>query len=148
MATDAVYDAIKTYLAANTAALADPSGGAVPTIRYENEAFDKPEPPVPFVAMAVSSTVYGQQSIGASVQADNRWDEKGTLWLFVMVPTGYGASRARQLAKQACDLFRGKTLLGGSLEFLDAFIGRGAEAQEDGNWFALPVGIDWLHIEA
>jgi hypothetical protein len=148
MAADTVYDAIKAYLAASTASLADPVGGSVPTIRYENEKFDKPEPPSPFVAMAVSSTVYGQQSIGASIQADNRWDEKGTLWLFVMVPTGYGASRARGLAKQCCDLFRGKTLLGGNLEFMDAFIGRGAEAQEAGNWFELPVGIDWLHVEA
>jgi len=66
----------------------------------------------------------------------------------VFVPVGSGAVRARQLAKQLCNLFRGLTLLNDSLEFMDSFIGEGAPAPEEGNWFELSVAIEWRRIEA
>jgi hypothetical protein len=149
VAADLVYDAIQAYLqtAANVAVLAD-AGGNVPQFRFENEEFIKPDPPSPWIAVAITGVLYGQQSLGASVQADNRWDEQGHLWLPVFVPIGTGGSRARQLAKQLADIFRGLTLLSGSLEFRDAFIGDGGPSVETGNWYELICAIEWRRIDA
>ena len=150
MAADAVYDAIKDFLdtPANVTSLADSVTGAVPTFRFENEQFDQPNPPVPWVAMALTSHSYGQVSIGASEQADNQWQEDGDLWLSVFVPINSGASRARQLAKQLADLFRGRQMLSDTLEFLDAFIGGAGPAPDEGNWFELDLIIQWRRVEA
>lgn len=150
MATDAVYDAIKTYLQtpATVAVLADPSTAVIPPFRFENETFDKPDPPAPWISAALTGVLYGQKSIGASRQADNRWDETGHLWIPVFVPIGTGSSRARQLAKMLADIFRGLTLLAGSLEFLDAFIGEGSPSPEEGNYYELAVVIEWRRVEA
>jgi hypothetical protein len=147
MAADAVYSAIVAYLAANTASLADPVTGDIPYIRYENDPLAPPDTK-PWVAVALTGQLYSQQSIGAATQADNRWDERGHLWLPVFVQTGSGAVRARQLAKQLADLFRGQRLVNDTLEFMDAFIDEGAPAQEDGNWFRIPVAIEWRRFEA
>ncbi|MCB1499713.1 MAG: hypothetical protein KDK07_07960 [Bauldia sp.] len=150
MADDAVYDAIKAFLStpSNVAGLADPDTAEVPPIRFENEAFTKPNPPAPWISVALTGVLYGQQSIGESVQADNRWDERGHLWLPVFVAAGAGASQPRRLAKKLADLFRGLTLLSGDLEFMDAFIGEGGPAEEEGNWYELPLAIEWRRVEA
>lgn len=149
MAADAVYDAIKAYLetAANVAGLADSVTGTVPPFRFENEAFSKPDG-TPWIAVAMTAVLYGQQSIGASLQADNRWDEAGHAWFSIFVAVGTGASRARQLAKMLADIFRGLHLLNGSLEFMDSFIGEGEPAQDEGNWYMLPLAIEWRWVEA
>jgi hypothetical protein len=151
MAADAVYTAIKAFLsnAANVAVLADPTTHVVPPFRYENETFTLPNNPLaPWVDMALSSVLYGQQSIGAETQADNRWDETGHLWLSVFVEAGTGSERVRELAKLLADMFRGLTLLNKNLEFMDSFIGEGQPNAEDGNWFKLPLIIEWRRIEA
>lgn len=145
MSSDTVYDAIRAYLTAQWTAT---------PIRFENEVADASNNPLPpstptsWIAMAISGTAYGQQSIGAAEQTDNRWDEEGILWLYVMVPSGTGASLARQHAKALADLFRGTTLLSGSLEFMDAYIGRGAPSTENGNWWEIAVDIEWRRMDA
>ncbi len=139
MATDAVYDAVKAYLTAQW---------TVTPIRWENELFEKPEPPSHWIAVALTGVLYGQQSIGASLQAANRWDETGSLWISVFAPIGVGASYARALAKQLADIFRGTTLLSGSLEFMDAVIGTNGPAPEEGNWFEILCSIEWRRMEA
>src|SRR5258706_9306764 len=118
MASGAVFDAIRKFL--------DGTGGngawqTIP-IRWENEPLDPL--PVSFVDVEMTGTAYGQQSIGASRQQDNRWDEEGVVWLHVLVKINTGGSVVRTYAKSLADLFRGLTLLNGSLEFRDAFIGR------------------------
>ncbi len=150
MATDAVYGAIKAHLetAANVAVLADPITGVVPPFRFENEQFTKPDPVAPWIDVALTGVLYGQQSIGAHTQADNRWDETGRLWMPVFVPVNTGGTRARQIAKLLADIFRGLTLLNGDLEFMDAFIGDSGPAPEEGNWFQLNLVIDWRRVEA
>jgi hypothetical protein len=149
MATDAVYDAIMAHLKDSDviAVLSQPVSG-VPPIRFENDdQFAVPDAK-PWISMALSGVVYGQASIGASAQADNLWDEKGELWLVVIVPKGSGGSQARSIAKKLADIFRGLQLLDDDLEFLDAFIGQGGPAQEEGSWYELPLVIDWRYAEA
>jgi len=152
MASSVVFDAIKTYLTEQW--LTSP-------LQFENEPeIDKtdpatrpgtPESPVqnaPWVMVEMTGTLYGQQSIGAATQATNRWDEEGQLWLHVFVPTGTGGHTARLHAKSLADLFRGTTLSGGSLEFMDAQIGMGEPGGADGAWFSVSVVLDWRYIEA
>jgi hypothetical protein len=143
MASAAIFDAIRTFL--------DGTGGngswTTTPIRWENEAFTLPDH-TPFVSVEMTGTLYGQESFGASTQALNRWDEEGVLWLHVLVPDGSGGHTVRLYAKQLADLFRGKTLLSGSLEFRDAFIGRGVAGVETGNWYRLSTYINWRRIDA
>jgi hypothetical protein len=119
----------------------------------QNAAMDgsalPPQTPGPFVALNFSGRNYGQVSIGASVQADNRWDETGVVMLDVLVPAGTGSRAARTYAKQLADLFRGLTLLGDTLEFLDASLGSGAASDRfNGNYYVIPVDIEFRRIEA
>lgn len=139
MASNTVYDAVKTYLTAQWSST---------TIAWENEPFSKPEPPAHWIAVEMQGTLYGQQSIGAGEQADNRWDEEGILWVHIMAPTGEGSSTARQYAKAIADLFRGTMLLSDSLEFMDASIGAGERGDDDGNYWRLTCTIDWRRMEA
>ena len=144
MASSVVFDAIKDYLITNF---------TTTPLQFENEpAIDTNDPatglPAPWVQVEMTGTLYGQVSIGAATQATNRWDEEGQLWLHVFVPTGTGGHTARLHAKSLADLFRGTTLSGGSLEFMDAQIGMGEPGDEDGAWFRISLVVDWRYIEA
>lgn len=138
MASADVFAAIKTYLNSNW---------STTPIRWENETFT---PPLDsgWVAVEMTGTLYAQQSIGASEQADNRWDEEGVLWLHALVPMGTGGLTVRTYAKQLADLFRGLGLLNDTLEFRDAFIGRGTPGVENGNWYRVSTYIKWRRIDA
>jgi hypothetical protein len=143
MASGAVFSAIRTFL--------DGTGGngawQTTPVRWENEALY----PLPtnFVDVEMTGTSYGQQSIGASRQHDNRWDEEGVLWIHVLVPINTGGFVARTYAKSLADLFRGLTLAtNGSLEFKDAFIGRGQPGFEDGGYYRVSVYINWRWMDA
>lgn len=138
MASDVVYSAIKTYLTAQWTNC---------PIAWENESFDKPEPPAPWVLFEITGNMYDQQSIGDSPQAANRWDEEGMMWLHVMVPKGTGSVLARHYAKGLADVFRGARLID-TMEFLSATIGEGAPGDEQGNYFRVSVSIDWRRWEA
>lgn len=139
MADDVVYGAIKDYL--TTAWTACP-------IAWENETFVKPNPLAPWVLFEITGTMYDQESIGEGVQADNRWDMEGIIWLHVMVPRNSGSIVARQYAKALADLFRGKQLLADSLEFLECKIGEGAPGEESGTWYRVSTSVDWRRWDA
>lgn len=141
---DEVFEAIESYLGDGV------STGAWTACRiyYPNDGFQPPADGSPFVKFEITGTIYGQQSIGAAVQADNRWDEAGHIWLHVMVQAGSGTGPARGAAKALAVLFRGLRLLNDRLEFLDAGIGMGEPGDGDGNWFRISVDQRWRLIEA
>lgn len=136
MASDAVYDAVRGYLASNWSET---------PIAWENEAFTRPEPMAPWLAVEIAGSLYSQESIGADTQAANRWDEAGTLFLHVFVPAGTGSSTARRHCKTLADLFRGARLIGDALEFMDASIGLGEPGDEEGTTYRISVSVDWRH---
>lgn len=142
MASGAVYGAIRTFL--------DGTGGngawQTTPIRWENEPIF-PLPPV-FVDVEMTGTSYDQESLGASTQAANRWDEEGSLWLHVLVGINSGGQVARTYCKSLADLFRGLTLLNNSLEFREAFIGRGQPGFEDGKFYRITTYINWRRMDA
>jgi hypothetical protein len=128
MASGPVFDAVKSYISTNWTAT---------RVRFENEPFELDNGY--FLDIEMTGSAYGQQSIGAGRQKDNRWDEEGSLWIHVMAPINSGGSQVRAYAKQAADMFKGTTLIGGGLEFLDAMIGRGQPGFEDGMYFRVTV---------
>jgi hypothetical protein len=150
MASDVVYTAIRQYL---DGVNATPAAWSVTPIQYENEApvamADGSGTPTPWIMIEMTGTLYGQESIGANTQAQNRWDEEGQLYCHVFIPSGGGGLVARQLAKQFADLFRGTRLLSDqTLEFMDASIGMGEIGDDSGNWFRISVDIHWRRMEA
>lgn len=151
MASDAVYDAVKDYLTAQwtTSPIQWPNEPQIdttdPTTRGDP---NNPPRPAPWVLFQITGTLYGQESIGAETQAANRWDEAGLIWFHVVVPAGTGGSVVRRHAKQLADLFRGTTLLSGSLMFGDARLGEGQAGNVDGSEYVVSVSLDWRYIEA
>jgi hypothetical protein len=150
MASGAVSAAIEDYLKANwTTTLLSlendskaTDGSVLPPVNSAGES-------IAFVAASFTGRTYQQVSLGASQQKDNRWDEEGILFLDVLVPNNTGSRDARTFAKSLCDLFRGLTLLSGSLEFRAASIGEGVKSDKyTGNYFSIPVDIDWRRVEA
>jgi hypothetical protein len=138
--TDPVTDAIEAYV--------KNAFDAYPICWENDNTFRQPEPPAPWVKFEIAGTLYAQETIGAGDQADNRWDEEGTIWWHVMVPAGTRGSRARGIAKTLANLFRGKTLLSGSLEFLEAQVGTGEPGNETGSYWRVSVSIDWRRMDA
>lgn len=153
LSADIVFDAIRSHIEAGWT--------ATEAVAWENDGFWRrtvadpdvweqftTDAPVgqPWVLVEMQGTLYGQASIGADVQADNRWDEEGVLLIHAFVPAGTGARLARQIARAAANLFRGVTLDSGSIEFLDATMGLG-EADEEGNFFRLTTSVDWRRCE-
>lgn len=143
MASDVVSEAIKKHLQDNWTKT---------PIQFENEkkvpVADARGMPTPWVMVEYTGNLYGQQSIGASRQADNRWDEEGKLFIHVFAPAGTGGKTPRMYAKQLADLFRGTLLVNDTLEFRDASIGLGEAGDEKGNWFRISTEIDWRRMEA
>lgn len=135
---DPVYDAVRAHVEQRW---------TFTEIRWPNETYDAP-PDGPWVIFEIFGTVYGQQSLGMDIQADNRWDHEGHIWFHVMVPQGAGSTNIRGAAKALADLFRGLRLMNQKLEFMDASIGPGASADETGNWFRVSVSIQWRNWEA
>lgn len=145
MASGVVYAAVRTFLAANW---------TTTPIAFENEEKASngtsipPSPAVPWVDVEMTGTVYGQQSIGAGNQRDNRWDEEGLLFLHIMMPKGEGSSVPRGYAKTLADLLTGNTSVLAGLEFTDAHIGRGITSRLDGNWYGNTLSIEWRWVDA
>lgn len=146
MASGAVSAAIEDFLIANwtsTRLLLENKQKA------EDGTNMPPDTAASFVQVSFTGKVYDQASLGASIQANNRWDETGILLLDVLTPIDSGSREARTYAKSLCDLFRGLTLLSGGLEFLQASIGEGTKSDRySGNYFVIPVDIHWRWVEA
>ena len=155
MADGTVWSAVKNYLQdpdiLAQLAYIDPNTSAeiTPPIRFENETFNKPNPPAPWIAVETFGILSGQESIGASVQADNRWDETGYFGIKVLVASGTGTDLARQIAHDIrLGIFRGLLLMNDELEFLEANESEGGTSEEEGNWFEIPITIKYRHVEA
>jgi hypothetical protein len=134
MSSDTVYSAVRDFLTDNWTATA---------IAWENEPFEKPEPPAPWIMVEVSGDAYDQASIGAGSPSANRWREEGMVWCHVFAPAGSGSLTARQHAAALADLFRGLELPG-DIEFRRLSIGLGEPGDEDGNWWRISLSAEWI----
>ena len=136
MASDAVYDAVKAHVVV---------GWTATPIAWENEHFERPEPPAPWVAVDFEGDLYAQASMGAPIQTENLWRERGTVWFRVHVPINTGGRLARQRARQLADLFKGVRLLGDKLRFGRTPIAPDEPDERDHKqWWALAVGVEFV----
>jgi hypothetical protein len=108
------------------------------TIALPNEQFDVPEPPAPWLSVSATSTMLAPADLGANV-----WQEEGTFYIDVMVPSGSGTSTARTLAKDVANVFRG--LGPENVVYLSTAIGSGSVGTDDGLWFCITVSVDWRY---
>lgn len=151
---DEVFDAIREYLGYTDLETGNPVVGAwdfaLAPLVYENESDDAPGGELaPWVQVTLDTALYGQQSIGGGIESgQNRWDEDGTLWFHVFTPRNTGSVEARRIAKGLANMFRGMTLLGDRLEFLDADMGAGDPGAENANYYLMSVSIEWRLTEA
>lgn len=136
--SDPVYDAIRAHLL--TQWIDTP-------IQWPNEEFSASGIDA-WVKFEIHGSNYGQVEVGMNTQAQNRWDSEGVIWMFVIVPRGTGFTNAGGAAKALANVFRGLTLISGRLEFLDATIGVGARRDEDGEWYVVPVSVEWQHTNS
>lgn len=140
MSSDVVYTTIRAQL--------EPSWTACP-ILWENEKFptdpDPGDKTVAWIAVEISGSLYQQASIGSVPVSSNLWREEGAVWFHVFVPAGTGSVKARQLAKQICDVFKAASLTTtlGALRFYGGSIGMGEKLPEDGNWWRVSATLDW-----
>ena len=134
--SDPVYDAIKTFLTANWTQT---------RLQWpDQDTADFGDDPV--VIIDLHGNIYGQQSIGEPLQANNRWDEDGTLWMFIVAPRETSFTNVRGAGKALANLFRGLTLIGQSLEFGDAAVGPAPD--QEGTAYLLSVSVEWRYINA
>jgi hypothetical protein len=135
MSSAAAYSTIRTYLEAQW---------STTPLAWDNEAFRQPDPaePAPYVLVQITGGQYEQMTIGAETRTANRWQEEGELLLSVIVPMGTSSLLARQIADALFALFRGLQL--DDIEFRDASIGLGVAAEDRGQWWLLPLRINWL----
>jgi hypothetical protein len=149
---DDVYDAIVEYVGDGTPEKPGVWDHALAPIVLENQGDGAPAGDVAaWVEMVVDTSLYAQESIGGGADDEaggNRWDEDGTLWFHVFIARGIGSREARRIAKGLANMFRGKTLLEGELEFGDADMGAGDPGQENGNYYLVSVSITWRRTEA
>ncbi len=142
MASQQVYDAIVSHLGNWT---------TTPLI-YDNEAYPAFGTHSYWALVEMAGTYFGRESIGTGNGDTDRFDEAGELWIHMHMPAGVGTRVARGHLANLADLFRGQTLLGGSLEFLDAKVGFGESvsmsSSNDGKWYRLSMTIDWRMIDA
>jgi hypothetical protein len=133
MTTASAYTLIRAFLEENWTAT---------TLAWPNETFVKPGPAAAWVAVMMRGGVWDQESIGAGERLDNRWQEEGDLLLGVAVPLGTGSLVAREHATALANLFRGLQLE--DIEFRAIHIDDGADAEDRGPWWLLPVRVNWL----
>jgi hypothetical protein len=136
MAGGEAFDAIETTLK---------DGWSTTPLVFENEFYEPPDTPAPFVYVEVFGDVFSQASIGAAPQSANLWREAGTLFLHVMVAAGTGTGLSRQYAAELVALFAGQEIDG--VRFGDASIGAGEPGQDFANYFAMTATIMWERDE-
>lgn len=139
MASVEIYDAITGYVSTSFSAC---------PVAWENDNYKPAATTEVYVRGEVVGSTYLQESIGMNEQADNRWDETGFVIFWVLVRKGSGSRECHRIGGMLAKLFRGALLLDDSLEFLQASIGGGEPADVEGDWWRMPVEIEFRQMEA
>lgn len=111
-------------------------GGA--TIAWPNEPFDLPEPLAPYLVAEIS----GDMSEPIELGSGGTWQEDGTVWVHVMVPSFTGLTDGLALRKTVANLFRGVSA--GGIVYRGAQMDPGGTADDAGNWFRLSLGVQYV----
>lgn len=108
-------------------------------VAFENDAYDLPDTPAPFVYVEIFGDSYDQDTSGAP--GANMWLERGMTYLHVMVPSGTGSREGRVLANGLLYLFREQSI--GELHMTEMSIGAGDPGRDFAQYFAVTATITW-----
>lgn len=108
-------------------------------IVFENDRYDLPDEPTPFVYVEIFGDTYEQDTFGAP--GNNMWIERGTTLMHVMIPSGQGSRTGRVIANDLLYLFREQPI--STLFMPEMSIGAGSPGQDWPNYFALTASIQW-----
>lgn len=139
MASGTVASAFRTWLEANW---------TTTPIQWENETFDRPVPtaypttPAAFLVVEFSGNRYEQASLGSGSPAAERWVETGAVMIYCLVQAGAGALLAHQYVETLATALRG-VVLPGTIRVEGMSLGDGGPGDEDGNWWQLPLRVEW-----
>lgn len=106
---------------------------------FENEHYDLPNTPAPFLYVEIVGDEMNQDTIGAP--GANMWLETGFTYIHVMVPSGAGTAAARGYANAALNLFREQAI--GGLNMPQMSIGAGEPGKDFPGYWALTATIIW-----
>lgn len=132
MASPTAFDAFADRLADWT---------ATPVV-FENDGYQLPETPTPFVYVEIFGDTYNQDTLGAP--GANMWLETGVAYLHVMVQTGTGSREARALANRLLYLFREQPT---GLTITEMSIGAGDPSRSFGNYFSIAATLTWTRFD-
>lgn len=149
MATIQAFDAIRAFIEANWP---DAAPQACP-LAWDNEPVAMPPPfgPTDPSTNAAAVNAWGralidgdlweQASIGTGSPTTDRWEETGSLTLFVFTPVNTGSRLNRELLTAFAEMCRGQDI--GSLEFQDIRFDPIGVKDDTGNWWGMHIVIDW-----
>jgi hypothetical protein len=106
---------------------------------FENEQFQSPDVPAPFVFVEIFGDEWMQESLGAPQH--NMFLEAGVTYLHVMVPNDTGSRVARGLAMDLLNLFREQVT--DEVYISEMSIGAGEPGQDFPNYWALAATLHW-----
>lgn len=109
---------------------------------YENDDAVPHNEQDPWVYVANESDDDDQASIGGGEEG-NLWREIGRLNFYVIVPAGSGRKQGRQLRDGLADLFKGKQIAAITCRAARRNNGFAWDGEQNGNWYAFPLVIDW-----
>lgn len=115
-----------------------PGWTATPIV-FENEHYDPPNTPVPFLYVEIVGDMLRQDTIGAP--GANMWLETGFTYIHVMVPSGTGTAAARGYADDVLNIFREQYV--GGMNMPDMSIGAGEPGKDFPEYWALTATIHW-----
>lgn len=113
------------------------------TVEWPNEAFTRPDPPAPFLSVEMAGDGMGAIEMGGQ----GAWQERGQLFLHVLVPTGTGTTGVRAIAKALSDLFRNVSTEANALIYERQSIGMGEPEEDDGPWWVMSVSVAWKYTD-
>ncbi|RWQ56565.1 MAG: hypothetical protein EOS82_03465 [Mesorhizobium sp.] len=124
--------------------IADQWGGLTDVV-FENDDYQLPDTATEFVYVEIFGGFFDQISLGAELREDNLWREAGQVSFHVMTPNNSGSRRARDLAKQLVNLFRGQDI--DTVTFRDASIGAGDPGRKFANYYAMTATVNFERDE-
>ncbi|WP_372397100.1 hypothetical protein ABMY26_23815 [Azospirillum sp. HJ39] len=149
MSTIHAFDAIRAFIEANWS---DAAPQPCP-LAWDNEPFTLPQPFGPTDPVTrlpeihawgkalVDGDLWEQTSIGAGSPADDRWEETGSLTLFIFTPVNTGSRLNRELLTAFGEMCRGQEI--GGIEYQSIRFDPIGTKDDTGNWWGMHVVIEW-----
>ncbi|WP_376959657.1 hypothetical protein ABNQ39_07040 [Azospirillum sp. A26] len=148
MATIQAFNAIRAFIEAGWPDVAPQDC----PLEWDNEPIKLPQPYGPAVPGAdpppnawgrvlIDGDLWEQAGIGTGSPDTDRWEETGSLMLFVFAPVNSGSRLNRELLTAFAEMCRGQDI--GGIEFQDIRFDPIGAKDDTGSWWSMHIVIDW-----